>query len=187
MDLADMPLQRSGWDGSTHLLLLLLRVGSPVLESCQKVDGLHRPQTASAARRWLRHRQCWLIGEGEKRRVFLAIIAVARMVIWMTRKKGLYDGANFSDRYLILFFRHQLRVKIRFDRKKFEPHTIRQKMGECREPGRTKECDVGIILPFSSCTWQRWSGSLSIQPLVSRIFLPQLVECYASFSPSFSS
>ena len=31
--------------------------------------------------------------QGEKRVVFLA---VARMVIWTTRKKGLYDDANFS-------------------------------------------------------------------------------------------
>ena len=34
--------------------------------------------------------------QGEKRKVFLAILAVARMVIWTTRKKGLYDDANFS-------------------------------------------------------------------------------------------
>ena len=32
--------------------------------------------------------------QGEKRVVFLAILAVARMVIWTTRKKGLYDDAN---------------------------------------------------------------------------------------------
>ena len=51
----------------------------------------------------------------EKCVVFLAILAVARMVIWMTRKKGLYDGANFSDRDLILLFRHQLWVRIRCD------------------------------------------------------------------------
>ena len=44
--------------------------------------------------------------QGEKRMVFLAILAVARMVIWPTRKKGLYDCANFSHCDLILFFRH---------------------------------------------------------------------------------
>ena len=55
--------------------------------------------------------------QGEKRVVFLGILAVARMVIWQTRNKGLYEGANFSYRDLILFFRHQLRVKIRYDRK----------------------------------------------------------------------
>ena len=33
--------------------------------------------------------------QDEKRVVFLAILAVARMVIWTTRKKGLYDGATF--------------------------------------------------------------------------------------------
>ena len=42
--------------------------------------------------------------KGEKRVVFLAILAVARMVIWVTRNKGLYEGANFSHRDLILYF-----------------------------------------------------------------------------------
>ena len=55
--------------------------------------------------------------QGEKRVVLLAILAVARMVIWTTRNKGLYDDANFSHRDLVLYFRHQLRVKIRCDRK----------------------------------------------------------------------
>ena len=57
---------------------------------------------------------------GEKRVVFLTILAVARIVIWLTQKKGLYDGANFSHRDLILFFRHQLRVKIRCYRKRLD-------------------------------------------------------------------
>ena len=55
--------------------------------------------------------------QGKKCVVFLMILAVARMVIWQTRNKGLYDGANFSYCDLILFFRHQLCVKIRCDRK----------------------------------------------------------------------
>ena len=50
--------------------------------------------------------------QGKKHVVFLAILAVARMVIWTTRKKGLYDDANFSHRDLFSYFRHQLRVKI---------------------------------------------------------------------------
>ena len=55
--------------------------------------------------------------QGEKRVVFLAILAVARMVIRMTRKKGLYDDANFSYCGLVLYFRHKLRVKSRCNRK----------------------------------------------------------------------
>ena len=39
--------------------------------------------------------------QSEKRVMFLAILAVARMEIWTTRKKGLYDDANFSHRDLI--------------------------------------------------------------------------------------
>ena len=55
--------------------------------------------------------------KGEKCVVFLAIQAMARMAIWETRKKRLYDGANLCLRDLI-FFKHQLRVKIRSDRKR---------------------------------------------------------------------
>ena len=62
--------------------------------------------------------------QGEKRVVFLAILAVARMVIWAMRKKGLYDDANFSHRDLILFFRHQLNVKIKCDRKRLDRITF---------------------------------------------------------------
>ena len=60
----------------------------------------------------------------EKRVVFFAILAVARMVIRTTRNKGLYDDANFSHRDLVLYFRHQLRVKIRCDRKRLDRITF---------------------------------------------------------------
>ena len=49
--------------------------------------------------------------QGEKLVVFLVILAVARIVIWTMRKKGMYDDVNFSHRDLVLYFRHQLRVK----------------------------------------------------------------------------
>ena len=62
--------------------------------------------------------------QGEKRVVFLVTLAVARMEIWQTRNKGLYEGANFSYRDLILFFRHQLRVKIRCDRRRLDRITF---------------------------------------------------------------
>ena len=62
--------------------------------------------------------------QDEKRVVFLVILAVARMVIWTTRNKGLYDDANFSHRDLVLYFQHQLRVKIRCDRKRLDRITL---------------------------------------------------------------
>ena len=42
--------------------------------------------------------------QSEKPMEFLAILALAEMAIWETRNKGLYEGANFSHRYLKLFF-----------------------------------------------------------------------------------
>ena len=62
--------------------------------------------------------------QGEKCGMFLAILAVTRLVIWATRKKGLFAGANFSHRDLILSFKHQLWVKIRCNRKRFDHITI---------------------------------------------------------------
>ena len=107
--------------------------------------------------------------QGEKRVVFLVILAVARMVIWQTQNKGLYEGANFSYRDLILFFRHQLRVKIRCDR----PHNIQQKVGVCSESGRMQGGNVGVILPSSACAWWRRSGFFGTPPRVSRkLYVP---------------
>ena len=65
--------------------------------------------------------------QGETRVVFLVILAVARMVIWQTRNKGLYEGTNLSYRDLILFFRHQLRVKIRCDRRCLDSITFNKR------------------------------------------------------------
>ena len=107
--------------------LLLLRANSSVLGSRRIVDDSHRTQATRAARRWLRRRQRFASVSGEKRVVFLAILAVARMGIWMTQKKGLYDGANFSHRDLILYFRHQFWVKIRCDRKLMDRITFNRR------------------------------------------------------------
>ena len=62
--------------------------------------------------------------QGEKRVVFLAILAVARMVIWTTRKKGWYDDTNPSHLDIVLYFRHQFMVKIRCDRKRLDRITF---------------------------------------------------------------
>ena len=62
--------------------------------------------------------------QAEKRVVFLAILVVIRMVIWTTRKKELYDDANFSHCDLILSFRRQLGVGIRCDGKRLDRITF---------------------------------------------------------------
>ena len=58
--------------------------------------------------------------QGEKRAVFFVILVMARMMIWQTQNKGLYEGTNFSYHDLILFFKHQLRVKIRCHRRRLD-------------------------------------------------------------------
>ena len=49
------------------------------------------------------------------------------MVIWTTRKQRWYDDAKFSHRDLVLYFRHQLRVKIRSNRKRFDLITFNKR------------------------------------------------------------
>ena len=56
--------------------------------------------------------------KGLKRMVFLAILAVARLVVWTTRLSELHDGEVYSEMQLVDFFRHQLKVKIRCDRRR---------------------------------------------------------------------
>ena len=50
-----------------------------------------------------------------------------QVCIQRTRNKGLYDDANFSHRDLVLYFRHQLRVKIRCDRKRLDHITFNKR------------------------------------------------------------
>ena len=61
---------------------------------------------------------------GEKSVVFLAVLAGARMGIWTTQKKGMYDDANISHHFLVLYFRHQVMVIIRCDRKRLDRITF---------------------------------------------------------------
>ena len=95
--------------------------------------------------------------QGEKRIVFLVIQAVARMVIWQTRNKGLYEGANFSYRDLILFFRHQLRVKIRCDRRRLDRITFNKmqvyaaSLVVCK--GATLESSFPLCLRMATIIW----------------------------------
>ena len=110
------PLQQ--WLGRNGFARLLqLQAGSTVLESRRGAESLHWSQTARGTRRWLRRGNVDPPYRGEKRVEFLAILAMHRMVIWETRNKGFYEDANFLRRDLIFFFKHQLRAKIRCDRK----------------------------------------------------------------------
>ena len=55
---------------------------------------------------------------GLKRTVFQALMAVARMVVWTTRCTEIFENKSFSSYDLIRCFQHQLKVKIRCDRKR---------------------------------------------------------------------
>ena len=61
---------------------------------------------------------------GEKEKVFRAILAVARLVVWITRCEEKYHGKSFSSGDLVLFFEHQLRIKIRCDKRRLSKHAF---------------------------------------------------------------
>ena len=50
--------------------------------------------------------------------VFLCLLGVMRVVIWTTRKKELYKDESFSSQTLVAFFKYQIKVKIRSERKR---------------------------------------------------------------------
>ena len=50
--------------------------------------------------------------------VFLCLLGVMRVVIWTTRKKGLCEDESFSSQALVAFFKHQIKFKIRSERKR---------------------------------------------------------------------
>ena len=49
--------------------------------------------------------------------VFLRLLGIMRVVIWTTRKKELYEDESFTSQTLVSFFKHQIKVKIRSERK----------------------------------------------------------------------
>ena len=49
--------------------------------------------------------------------VFLCLLGAMRVVIWTTRKE-LYEDESFSSQTLVAFFKHQIKVKIRSERKR---------------------------------------------------------------------
>ena len=57
----------------------------------------------------------------EKRWMFRSILAVARNVVWQTRLKEVYEEESFTSDQLIICFKHQLKVKIRCDRRRLAP------------------------------------------------------------------
>ena len=103
-----------------HLTACTERVATSPLEL---LNGSGRHARLPSPQQWLRINGC----ASERRVVFFAILAVARTVIWTIRKKRLYDDVNFSHRDLILFFRHQLRFKIRCDRKSLDCITFNKR------------------------------------------------------------
>ena len=106
--------------------------------------------------------------QDEKRVVFPAILAVARMVICTMRKKGLYDDANFSHRDLVLYFRHQLRVKIRCDRKRLDRITFDKRWLNVASLVVRTGAMLETSFPSSACPWRLRYVSFGTPSWVSR-------------------
>ena len=53
-----------------------------------------------------------------KHYVLQCLLGIMRVVIWTTRQKGFHEGESFTPLQLIAYFRHQLKVKIRVERRR---------------------------------------------------------------------
>ena len=100
---------------------------------------------------------------GKKCVVFLRTLAVTQMGIWMMRKNGLYDCANFSHYDLIFSLGISLESKSDAIKNAWTAY-IQQKVGHM------KGVNVGVILSSSSCALWWWSGSFGTPLPVSRVF-----------------
>ena len=104
---------------------------------CSKVRSLWRVVNGITARidaeQLIQLDICYVIFDfdpplkGEKRMVFRAILAIARMVIWTTRQEQFCWGASLSNEALVRFFKHQLRVRIRVDSRRLSPVAFRRR------------------------------------------------------------
>ena len=50
--------------------------------------------------------------------VFLCLLGIMHVVIWTTRQQELRDGKYFSSQTLVSFYKHQMKVKIRSERRR---------------------------------------------------------------------
>ena len=111
--------------------------------------------------------------QSEKHVVFLTILAVARMMIWMTQKKGLYDDANFSQCDQILFFRHKLKVKIRCNRKRLDHIAFDKRWVNAASLVERKRAMLkSSLTPLPAHGDYGWSWSFRTPSRVSRFCCP---------------
>ena len=60
----------------------------------------------------------WYRSWSDRNIMFLWLLGIMRVVIWTTRKKELYEDESFSSQTLVAFYKHQIKVKIRSERRR---------------------------------------------------------------------
>ena len=103
----------------------------------------------------------WYRSWTDRNIVFLCLLGIMRVVIWMTRKKELYDDESFSSQTLVSFYKHQIKVKIRSERKRLSSLEFGKRWVTVARPYRV----VGASLIFNQdipgtyefwVTWSSW-------------------------------
>ena len=122
-DMPDCPRCGRGLEKTAEHAFYYCERVRPFLD--RRVDGPHRTHAARATRRWLQGQHFTSVSRWEACGVSRDP-SCSKNGEWDNAKKkgGLYDDVNFSHRDLILFFGHQLRVKIRCDRKRLDSTTF---------------------------------------------------------------
>ena len=138
---------------------LLLRASSPVLGSRRGVDGSHRTQTARPARRWLRRRQRSSSVSGWEASGVYHNPSCSSNGDLDDAKQGIVWRCKLFLSWSGFVFSASAEGQNQMQEKTLGSHNIQQKVGECSEPGRKKEGNVGVILPSSAGPWRLRYGS----------------------------
>ena len=80
----------------------------------------------------------------DKLYVFLCLLGVMRIVIWTTRKEEHYGGESFSSQALVAFYKHQIKVKIRSEKKRLSSFMFNERWVKLSRLCRVR----GAVLEF---------------------------------------
>jgi len=78
--------------------------------------------------------------------VLLCLLGVVRVVIWTTRKEEHYGGESFSSQALVAFYKHQIKVKIRSERKRLSSLVFNERWVKLSRLCRVKGADLEFML-----------------------------------------
>ena len=78
--------------------------------------------------------------------VFLCLLGIMRVVIWTTRNMVVHEGESFSSWALVAFYKHQIKVKIKSERKRLSSVVFGERWLQTSRMCRVKGTDLEFLL-----------------------------------------